>query len=185
MKLKNLAAALAFLAMPTAAQATMVTIDFDGFVAGTPVVSLAEDGITMTWVGFGDQPFIAFYAAGGGNDGNGFFDSNTDNPFGAEAVFSAGGKVMNLISYDLIREGPDGLFRIDVAGLSYSGFGGDTVLHVDRNLMGITSFNVNSVSAEGNYGIDNIVIEVIPEPGSLALLGLGLAGLGAIRRKRA
>ena len=43
------------------------------------------------------------------------------------------------------------------------------------------AFN-NSTNADG-WGIDNVTIGKIPEPGTLVLLGLGILGLAAARRK--
>ena len=40
-------------------------------------------------------------------------------------------------------------------------------------------------AARGFQFSDTITVQTVPEPGSLALLGLGLLGVGAIRRKRA
>jgi len=40
-------------------------------------------------------------------------------------------------------------------------------------------------SASGGFGLDTVVVNgtVIPEPGTMALMGIGLLGLGILRRK--
>lgn len=54
----------------------------------------------------------------------------------------------------------------------------------DQNIVGATLTFSNSTKNDG-WGIDDITIGNVPEPGTLLLLGLGLLGLGAARRRAA
>lgn len=78
-------------------------------------------------------------------------------------------------------------------------FGGGTVMQsFTPTGFGFTQFNFNSSftnltsvswlqgpSSFNGHQFDNIVVDVdVPEPGTLALLGLGLAGMGLTRRRK-
>ncbi len=46
-------------------------------------------------------------------------------------------------------------------------------------------YMANGVNANGSIGSGNFVVSAVPEPASLALLGIGVAGLGFMRRRKA
>jgi choice-of-anchor C domain-containing protein len=80
-----------------------------------------------------------------------------------------------------------GTYSIDTTGLGFSDAGWTQRSFLftatsDSTLLGFTSLN-----SVGVYGplLDNVNVESVPEPGTLVLFGLGLAGLGVTRRRSA
>lgn len=59
--------------------------------------------------------------------------------------------------------------------------GNNTWGQVDINTSGVLTMEV---SMGGSGGMDNIVVDPVPEPSTMLLLGSGLAGLGFFRRRK-
>ena len=90
--------------------------------------------------------------------------TRTSDPCGRELVHH------NDLVYDGTGSGVD--FQKESFGAGWS------------NLTSVMFKGAGSVSGNDSFAIDNLDVNVIPEPATLSLLGLGLGGLGLIRRRR-
>lgn len=71
----------------------------------------------------------------------------------------------------------DGSFQIDGYGLLFT----ETAAGAIGEVFGVDASSL----IDAQFGIANIAITFVPEPGTLVLMGAGLAGLAASRRRRA
>lgn len=141
-----------------------------------PIIDIVEQNVFVDWFDshtyshdVNDDGFVLGSATGGTlsvtlSDDGGFFDSSEIAVFIVEA------------------------FDFDTGGLTFgSAFIGDLELAAlgALNVDGLLDITIQSVW--GDFYVGNSTLTVytsIPEPGTLALLGLGLAGLGFARRRR-
>lgn len=178
----------AFLTAAGTASAGVVTFDSLPGPNGTPFTTVTEDGITVTAEsGEWQQAF---------NVGNPIPSIFTFSDAASVAVTTGG--LFNFVSFDLGTGGNAGpAYTVEqfLDGLlvdTFSGQNANTLFHtinsayagsVDRVLI---HTSIAGLTTSAN--LDNIRVSFdasVPEPGTLALLGLGLAAFGVRRRIRA
>lgn len=187
-------ALIAFLLSPVAANADL--IDFEDVSVGAGVNSIVSDIISGGFLfdspedhlhlindsfdAYNGTTYMAIDRPGGvimSALGGGLFSLNqldlaeVINSGGTLEVFGSGGQFLSVL-FDGIADGAGALN--DFQSILF-----------DPTWTGLTSVTFVSTAPNGFIaGFDNIVVNQVPEPGTLALFGIGLAALGLFRRRR-
>ncbi len=168
LKSKFFAAAIGLAAMAFAGNAGAVVINFNG-IGGA--CNYSEAGYNFNCTGNHTESLnILAWHDGGANPG--------DNDI---IMTRADGMAFDILSLDVLS---GAAFSIITTAGTFNSAGPATGVAV--NLLGVltATFETPGFSLARLDNI-NTVKSAIPEPGSLAILGLGLAGLGFARRKKA
>ncbi len=187
------------------AWATTFTLTFDALPTGD-IAPFTENGYMITTDNYPNHTYnLAIQNVGGANQ-NVFLDATPENVFGTQMIIQRiDGTPFSLVSLDIanlaagsspVAAGTSacagGGYRMEIQGAPTGGChlytpNSSTFTTISPiDLTDITQLQVRLVSRGSLiHAVDNIVLSSIPEPSTALLLGLGLIGFSASKRRPA
>jgi hypothetical protein len=170
----------------TAASLRLVSSAGDNFAinAATGVVGNAANKIGMGYTAVGYSNSMLMPAAAPASTALYYIDSNTDTLAMAPSAFNTPTiTTVGALGVDVLKANG---FEVLGNGMAYA------ALNVDAGTSlatGIYSIDLGTGSATliGTYNgtLSGLTVSAVPEPGTYAMMGLGLLGLAVLRRRRA
>jgi hypothetical protein len=170
---------------------TTVIEDFEGYPNGTDFLS---PFVTLNGTFTSSAPRVQASATLCGDVDQCLFDSSSADgprtfqmfPLGTQFWGSDVSLVDTTDTLKLTVTGGSGVLSFETAGISFAGFEDPLgLMSVEFENLGTDSGNGNT--GFGNYSFDNVTTAspaAIPEPGTLALLGIAVAGIAVRTRRR-